>query len=163
MWWNIFRQEGAGALRGVAGALTVAVPNSLLSIVCFQPPCLDPWPFHPLMSNFNLVFQPNHGLLTVFRTSSPSSKCNHSTVHPGTSRVSQELRQLRPPGDLSNPIWAGISAVLCSTEERWIDSTSHSLTEQTVFEFQLFVRNWLSLGNIKVRHSPWPWRNQSEN
>lgn len=162
MWWNIFRQEGAGALRGVAGALT-AVPNSLLSIVCFQPPCLDPWPFHPLMSNFNLVFQPNHGLLTVFRTSSPSSKCNHSTVHPGTSRVSQELRQLRPPGDLSNPIWAGISAVLCSTEERWIDSTSHSLTEQTVFEFQLFVRNWLRLGNIKVRHSPWPWRNQSEN
>lgn len=70
----------------------------LLSPLCFQPPCLDPWPFHLLMSNFNLVFQPKPGLLTVFGTSSPSSKCNYSTIHPGMSRVSQELRKLSPPG-----------------------------------------------------------------
>ena len=40
--------------------------------------------------------------------------------------------------------------MLCSNEEKWIDSFIRSLSKLSVFEFQLLVRNWLSPGNITM-------------
>lgn len=73
---------------------------------------------------------------------------SYSTTHPGMSRVFWELSEELSLADRDSGLYLSwISAVLCSIGE--VDSFIH-LANFFFFKSQLFDRNWLSSGDIKM-------------